>query len=316
VQLLFLITAHQHPELLARLCERILNVPETSVTVQWDRARPVPLETLPPQVELHRTQRPVGWATGTQLDALSESLAAVATRSFDWLLILSGQDYPIRPMQELTAFLEATPHQLFLQPYEGGTVPPPPKRRPLTHEQERYFYRYFWMPGRPWALLPPRLQHITAAGGERLLQALPTGGYVRIQRRTRGFSPAIAFRTRKHPFTPTRPCRMGADWFALSRPVYEDLETRTRAAPELLRYFRRTFHPTESFFHTVLLPSWESENAGTNLHYYHFSGGPHPDVLTESDYAQLRASSKFFARKFDLSSEALLDRIDRELLSL
>jgi Core-2/I-Branching enzyme len=211
--------------------------------------------------------------------------------------------------------LASTPHLLFLQTPKGGTVPPPAKHAELTYLQERYFYRYFWTPRRSWALLSPNMQRIAAAGLQRAVHAFPSGNVVRVQRRTRGFSPAIAFRARHHPFAPTRPCRKGADWFVLSRPVFEGLQARTRAAPELVRYFRRTYIPTESFFHTVLLPTWESQNAGTNLHHRRFSGGPHPDVLTEDDFAELRTSGQFFARKFDSSSAGLLNRIDRKLLS-
>ena len=50
-----------------------------------------------------------------------------------------------------------------------------------------------------------------------------------------------------------------------------------------------------------------------NPHYIRWTVGPHPDVLNEEDLPALRESEKLFARKFEWSREAkLLDRVDRE----
>ncbi len=70
------------------------------------------------------TSAPCEWGNGTQLDALLESLENLATQSFDWLVILSGQDYPVRPVAELAAFLADTEHQLFLAIEDAFASPP------------------------------------------------------------------------------------------------------------------------------------------------------------------------------------------------
>lgn len=318
MRLHFLVVAHRDPVLVARLCERLLTVPDATITLQWDRAAGVP--SLPTGLEVDRriTRAPCEWGSGAQLDAMLDSLRSLVTSSFDWLLLLSGQDYPIRPMHDLVEFLTSTSHLLFLETPAGGTVKPPTAHdAKWTYLQDRYFYRYRWVPQRTWSRLSPSAQRFVAAGMQRAVRGLAPRRSFRVQRRPRGFSPALGTRTREYPFTPLRPCRKGSDWFAISRPVFDDLLEQIEASPDLVRYFRRTYLPIESFFHTLLLPTWESNNAGHNLHYRRFiEGRSHPEILDEDDWEQFVASGGFFARKVDATSSALLDRIDRELLGL
>jgi hypothetical protein len=71
------------------------------------------------------------------------------------------------------------------------------------------------------------------------------------------------------------------------------------------------------FFHTILGSSHFSMQSGDrHLHYIKWGGGPNPSVLNESDLSAMKASGRFFARKFDGGSHPdLLDRVDRELLA-
>lgn len=53
------------------------------------------------------------------------------------------------------------------------------------------------------------------------------------------------------------------------------------------------------------------------LHFMKWGSDPHPAILTEGDLRDLRATEKCFARKFDDAVDgAILDAIDRELLGL
>jgi hypothetical protein len=138
---------------------------------------------------------------------------------------------------------------------------------------------------------------------------------VRVQRRPGSvFSPGVGVRTRAHPFTADRPCRKGSDWFLMSREVFDDLLDQMASSPELIEHFRHCYCPNESFFHTILLPRWETVNAGRNLQYIRFVGASaHPKTLRSADWPAIVASDAFFARKFDAADTALLDQIDREL---
>jgi hypothetical protein len=264
------------------------------------------------------TRRPSEWGSGGQLDAVLDSFTSIASEPFDWLVVLSGQDYPVRPVEELAELFAATPHQLFLDTSRNGVVyPPPPGRDALTYAQERYFYRYRWLPASAWSRFGPRARRSLGAGSQRLARLLSSSGALRVQRRPENrFSPGLGVRARRHPFTTDRPCRMGSDWFAIARPVYDDLLEQMARSPDLVEHFRRTYLPTEAFFHTFLLPRWDAQNAGHNLHYLRFVGSrAHPEMVSDDDWAELVDSGAYFARKFDATHTALLDRIDRVLLS-
>ena len=56
--------------------------------------------------------------------------------------------------------------------------------------------------------------------------------------------------------------------------------------------------------------------ANDAIHYVEWPGGSHPKTLRSPDFPRLAACGKLFARKFDLNEDAqILDRIDDELLA-
>jgi hypothetical protein len=315
VRIQFLVAAHRDPNQLSRLCERLLAAPGAAVTVQWDSARPKPTLARDLDVDLRPTEAPCEWGSGAQLDAMLGSIRALASAPFDWLVVLSGHDYPIRPVQELGPFLEETRYELFFEP-EDGPIVADDAAGPLGYLQDRYLYRYHWVPQRWWSRLPVSSRRLVSSGLQRSVHAFSRNGRVRVQRRPGNvFSPGVGMRARSTPFTEARPCRKGSDWFAMSRAAYDDLLRDADVSSELVEYFRHTYCPNEAFFHTALLPRWDAVNAGRNQHYIQFVGErAHPEILQERDWERLVGSGAFFARKFDASDVALLDRIDRDLL--
>jgi hypothetical protein len=315
VRIQFLVAAHKEPAFLSRLCERLLDTPGSAVQVQWDRARPTPRLLSHPALEVRPTRAPCEWGSGLQIDALVDSLQTLAPRSFDWLVVLSGQDYPVRPLPELAAFLEDTDHRLFLR-MEDGPAGTPDVTPVSEYLQDRYYFHYRWISQRWWSRMSPGVRRAIGGGMQSTVRALSRHDAVRVQRRPDNvFSPGLGRRVRQPPFTDARPCRKGSAWFALSRPVFDDLLVQLRDSPDLIEHYRRTYCPDESLFHTLLLPRWEADNGGHDLHYLRFAGArPHPEMVTEDDWDDLVASGAFFARKFDPSAIELLDRVDRNLL--
>jgi hypothetical protein len=85
----------------------------------------------------------------------------------------------------------------------------------------------------------------------------------------------------------------------------------------LMRHYRRTIVPSESFFATVLMNDPELRVSSDDRRFVSFApGAAHPDVLTEADLDRLMASGAHFARKFDAEADAaVLDRLDELRLS-
>ncbi|HKP20230.1 MAG TPA: beta-1,6-N-acetylglucosaminyltransferase [Thermoleophilaceae bacterium] len=105
----------------------------------------------------------------------------------------------------------------------------------------------------------------------------------------------------------------GSAHWCLSRDCLEHV---ARADPELVRFFRRSAVPDESFFQTLLM---NSPLAGTlvndDLRYVDWSeGGPSPRVLTSYDLERMVRSSALFARKFDPRVDAaVIDALDAHI---
>jgi hypothetical protein len=313
----FLVSAHRDPEFVWRLCAHLLEADGAAVMVQWDCAFDIPVPPPGLEVTVRPTRAACGWGNHAQLDAMLDSLFALETAQFDWLVTLSGQDYPLRPLDELGDFLARSQHQLFLlMDEEESVVDPPAHREEWTFMHDRYLRRYSWVSQRWWSRLGPRVQRACSGTAKSAVQFFSRSGRLRAQRRPRGFAPGFGVAVREHPFTPEQPCRKGSDWYAMSRAVFDDLLQETRRSPDLLAYFRRTYLPTESYIHTTLLPKWEPLNADSNLHFVRFApNNAHPDTLTDDDWDEFVSSGEFFARKFDPVDTHLVDRIDRELLT-
>jgi len=311
VRIQFLVAAHRDPKLLSRLCARLLDTPNSAVTVQWDCAWPIPTFDGDLDVDLRPTRQPCQWGSGAQLDAMLDSLRSIERSEFDWLVVLSGHDYPIRPLDDFAGMLADTSYELFLEPEDGPVILADGPE--CNYLRDRYGYRYHWLPQHWWSRLPAGSRRVVGAGLQRTARTLVRNGRVRVQRRPANeFSPGIGTRVQHDPFTTERPCRKGSDWFLLSRSVFDDFLRESESSAELLEHFRHSYCPNEAFFHTLLLPRWEHANAGHNLHYIRFVGErAHPETVREGDWPEFVESKAYFARKFDASDAALLDRIDR-----
>lgn len=231
---------------------------------------------------------PVAWGWASQLEALLRSVRhALARVDFDWLVVLSGQDYPIRPLADIDASLRAGAYDGYV---EGVPVASPAWSRTAGDEfARRYFYRYRVVrpPG-------PALRRAVAAARPLVtLRDMPWGTVLGV----RGRGPGL-------------PVRRGSDWLTLSRSAAEILAD---AAPNLIRHYRRTVSPTESLPHTVLYADPTLRLSGDTRRFSRWEPGAlHPAVLGMDDLDAVLASGADFARKFE--DPRVLDALDRVVL--
>lgn len=252
-------------------------------------------------VQMVPEPRPIRWGDYSHIEA---SLAAfdwlLREVEFDWLVVLSGQDYPVRPLGELERHLADTGFDGFI---EGSEVPAPSPAarvlgRGLDAFDSRYYFRYV-------TLRPPGyvIRLLRAAWPAQLVRAVPSGE-VRV-----GLPRAsVAFTDRVR-------CRRGAEWYTLSRRCVEVLVSAPEAHPKLTRQYRHTLLPVESFAHTILYGTPGLRLSGDYMRFTSWQpNAPHPDVLTIGDLDRIAASGAFFARKFDERTDAaVLDALDERL---
>jgi hypothetical protein len=246
--------------------------------------------------------RAIEWGTFTWVDAILRAIRwTLEHLDFDWLLLLSGQDYPIQPLSQIERFLETTDYDAFVKGFPLGSRP-----QTAGEDVRRYFYRYYRVAGgsRFSRSLASRGRGATMARRVQRAQPLlsfkrgPSGLYVGIRRLTLPFNQDFRW-------------YRGSAWFTLSRKAVAVVDRFAARATRRMRYFRRMWVPDESFVATVILNEPGMRVHHDHLRFIRFGAGPHPDILTIKDAEEILSSGKHFARKFDISvDERILDLID------
>ncbi|HYZ12825.1 MAG TPA: beta-1,6-N-acetylglucosaminyltransferase [Actinomycetota bacterium] len=311
----FLVCSHTNPDQVARLV-RLLSAHDgaSSVVVDHseydshlDRGRLARL----PGVRILDRRHPVEWGDFSFIDIILGDVRWVMDNvDFDWLIVLSGQDYAIRPLPDIEAFLASTPYDGFV----SGSPVESLKPRSAREARRRYYYRYFRVPGLP-SVIARRLHAWASASGrtdalsKRLtpvtVKALPDGSVV-----------YVGFRRIRTPFTPAFPCYRGGFWITLSAKAVAAVDRFVQENPKYVRYYRRTRVPDESFFNTILLNDPTLNICRDDRRYVRFPPhrSPRPDVLSIEDLEPMLASGKDFARKFDTRIDgAILDALDERV---
>jgi hypothetical protein len=230
---------------------------------------------------------------------------------YDWIVNLTGQGYPARPLGELRqvlqrarvdGFVDHHPLRLDRQGEYDGIWP-------SAEAFGRYGFQYHW---RLTGHEPPMILR-KALGAVRLVvnRAQP---WIWLDT---SYALQVGVRDRSGVIGPHFPLYGGSYYMTLTRRAAEHLRHFARSQPAITAHLSRMNVPSEVFAHTVL-----ANNAGLvlrNEQHFFFDvltgKRGRPAVLTADRYDEIVASGKFFARKVErgVSSE-LLDRLDQRLL--
>ena len=283
MRIAYLITAYSDFDHLERLVGA-LDDPRAGFFIHFDARSRVPsgvIERLTarPRVTL-APRRPVWWGGWSHVAAIL-SLMELAVREdggYDYCVLLSGADYPIRSNETIFETLAAGGQYINAQP---GFRPSKPESR----------VKYYWFDGFD--------RRKTKNLKTILLRTLE------ITLRTLGI------RKRRYPFPQIY---SGIVWSALSTPCVRYILDYIQTHPEYTRFFETTQIPEEMFFQTVIGNSPfapEIRHTPTYIDWNHPSASP--PLLTGQHLPTLTTVPRLFARKFNDHSTPLLDLIDREL---
>jgi hypothetical protein len=229
----------------------------------------------------------------------------------DWLVLLSGSDYPVRPVAEIEAALAGADTDGFI---ETHLCEPPAIRRgvPVDEHALRYHYRWSPLPG----LLAPLARALAAAVGPHVLvRATPAGRQIGLPAKRSPFQAprrkplALPIRhnllshvqAERRPFGEGLRCCYGPTSFVLSRQAVEVIDAAVRGHPELVLYYRDTLVPAESYIHTVLANDPSVSLCGERRR-LELSGAADADALLDS--------GADFAGPLESVDGAVLDAID------
>lgn len=277
-QVAHLILAHNVPDHLFRLVER-LRRPDAHIFIHVDAKSDISPYRIQfadyPDVHLIQKRTKANWGGFSLVQATLDSLIEIQAsgKPFTYVNLLSGSDYPIKPIRDFHSMLTRSMGLSFFEYEIEGTS--------WWDEAQPRLRNYHWVD----CQFP----------GKNGLQAL-------VNRITPSRTPpgrmAIVGRSQ---------------WFTVYAGHVRHILDFVRNNPAYVRFFRYTWGPDEFFFQTILYNSpYRDQLINDNLRYIDWSTGqPSPRVLTIDDAQLLHSSDKWFARKFDPQiSGPLLDEID------
>jgi Core-2/I-Branching enzyme len=336
MRIAFLILNHRAPTQLLRLINTIRReLPDSPIVVHHDEFAADLSRALldfDDNAFLLTTGTPISWGDFGVVDAYWQCLSWMCENvDFDYVVLLSGQDYPIKPLGLLAADLAATGADIVVKANPIDKL----SRRKQRVSRRRYFYQY-----RP-ARTAPRPSGTAArpsgtAARPSGTAAWPSRARCWLRRRAgiavdvlnnvQPFFHVYKFsdqqpwwlgrRPRRTPFTAAEPCWFGSMWLTLSRRAAGFVVASVRDRPDFVDYYRRTAHSDESATATLVCNAPWARVERRDLHYVRWTDprAGHPDVFRAEDLPELLAAPGYFARKFDIATDArILDELDQML---
>lgn len=258
-----LVLSHRGPEQVARLAARLETGRDVLVAIHHD-PNGEPLGLRPSStVALVPDPVPCPWGKPGINIAIRKSLEWLRANvpELSWVLVISGQDYPIRAMESIEDELAGTPCDGFVRHFRVDGDPADDVHPWQTTVRQRYLYK---------RRLPGTARHVR----------LPW--------------------PRRHPFHEGLKLYAGEQWVNLSaRAVHKVLDSPV--SDTVLKYLRWSVSADEAWLTTVALNGEpELTVVNDRRRYVRWPGGTaHPAVLGPDDLPALRESDAFFARKVD-----------------
>jgi hypothetical protein len=257
----YLILAHQHPEQLSRLV-RQLQTPAADMFVHVDAKVNIGpfMRAVGSHVKFTEKRIPVYWADYSQVDAvllLIETALAVP-RNYDYFVLLSGVDYPLRSAAEIEDFFLRNKGLEFIN---WVAMPSTLVAKPLSRltDYKRRPGLLGWIIGRVRQLLAK-------------LHVIPR------ERDYRVYLGNLA------PYG-------GSTWWALTRDACDYIQKFAVGNPRLMRFFENTSSPDEMVFQTILANSPFRSSMRRNITYTDWSkGGNSPSPIRDQHVAMFRAN--------------------------
>jgi hypothetical protein len=294
----FVLVTHTQPEQVALLCDRLsvmFDRPPIAIHHDYSKCNLDPA-TLPPNVHIVKDWVVTAWGKSSVITAYLSALRMLHQHaSPDWVVSISGADYPVKSAQRILADLKATTADGWLDYREvfPGSVEPAGARsiaeafktaKWMKSANERYV---------GFDVLPYRIRKHIGLKNRTL--------YVRNRWTTRFFTP---FSESFRPYG-------GDAWHTVNRRAASILLEDDERSRSLRRFYARRPLPEESYYQTILLnrPELTIENDNRRFAMWQ-TGAPSPRLLTASDVPAMIASNAHFARKFPFDPQlyALVDQ--------
>jgi len=298
------IQSHRSPEQLLRLVGQIKRMsPKSFVHISHDaKGAPIDVSALRSLPDVHVQFDRGGYGDFNHVDRYLDAIDWLAAEGVqvDWIVNLTGQDYPLRHLADSEAELAASGSDGFIEHWPAIG---PESKWGSRRARSRYYFRH-----RRVAKLTPRSQ--------RLLRPLQAVNLVQpLVRVNVSFGLAVGWRVRT-PFGPDLRLYGGSCFCSITWPAAVYARDFYRRRPDVVEHFRHTLAPDEVAIQSVLASSGRFNLISDSKRYFDFSGSMfnHPKVLTLADLPRALASGAHWGRKFDGEAHPeALDALDAHL---
>lgn len=277
------VLAYHRPEQLATLLE-CLRHPQVTVYLHVDSGvdiapfrRALPGEDARGIAWLPRHRS--GWATIGIVDAELEGIARAVHDDCSYVLVISGEDFPLRPVNEILEFTEANQDRSFVHTFEL-----PHAAWPLGGRERTDFYTCT-IAGSRYTCIPFGEDTSSMSSARRWLNLMLRLRFM--------LKPKRHFPAYLRPFG-------GQQWLNLSRAAAVHVLDFVASHPDYRSYHVHTACPDEMFVQSILLGTdfaEEHEVVCDALRFLQWAGGDHPKTLRLEDLPAMRESTDLFARK-------------------
>lgn len=315
MKIAYLILAHQYPEQLARLINRLERrdvVFHIHIDARSDIQPFSDVLANNPRVVFVKRRVKVFWKGYSQVEATLAVAESALPEAADHYVLISGVDYPLKPAGDIVSFFDGKTQYMHWFQFDDS---------PEWYRHTRYWHLYDSIWTNPRQGINPLAWRIQRHIMGKLMRRLPPRKYL----------PGLV------PYG-------GSQWWALSHDCLEYCVEYFNNHPEFVRFYRYTESPDELVFQTIIMNSRFASSAanyqayqdnrdhvvhdvlhqplgfaGYNYRYidwYHPERG-FPSTLDESNWEEMVSREFLFARKMAPGiSDKLLHMIDSRLLRL
>jgi hypothetical protein len=288
MQKAYLILAHKYPSQLYRLY-RALNDEYSAFFIHIDRKADITkFQRLIVDQDVQWVDRvEANWGEFSLVEAVLNLLNAAkdSGKVFDRIILLSGQDYPIKSNETINEYLRQSGQSNFI---EYHALPAHEKWKPNggLYRVNKYFLGLRFR------------QRYTAKAFNFLAMLFP-----QLERRIPdGMKPYA-----------------GSMWWIIDDYSMRYILDYVKNNPEYTAFHKKTFAPDEVFFHMILLNATDEKvrerivNDDKRFIKWKDIESAHPEQLEEKDLEDIRRSDALFARKFDITEDdEILNLIERQ----
>jgi len=295
------VQTHHDPDQVTRLVRTLLSEsPESIVHISHDRrGQPLDESTLVTLGDVIVTYTDGGYGDFSHVDRHLQAIAWLLENDVaaDWMVNLTGQDYPVRPIAAIERELYESGADAFMEVHPGFGAG---ARWTPARVRSRYYFHH------------KRLRPLTPAWRDRL-HRLQVVNFVQPAFRVHvAYGLTVGVRTRT-PFSAEFPVWCGSAFMSLRRPVLEYVYDFARSRNDVMDHFRRTLSPVEAAFPTIIANAGHFRIVDDPRRYFDFRNSTfnHPKTLDRTDLPEIFATDAHFARKFDATADpGLFDVID------